>query len=70
MTNRGSTAKAILLIFLLCTVADFVLGYIHGRSIPAGVISIAGGLLGTGCYLLLFWWSQRKDDDESDASRP
>jgi O-antigen/teichoic acid export membrane protein len=68
MTNRGSTAKAILLIFFLCTVSDFVWGYIHGRSIPAGVISIFGGLFGTACYLLLFWWSQ-KDEDKPDASR-
>jgi hypothetical protein len=38
----------------VCAVFDFVLGYIHERSVPAGVISAVGGLFGTAFYLLIF----------------
>jgi len=67
MTNRGSIASVIVLIFSFCAVGDFFLGYLHERSIPAGVVSVVGGLFGTACYLLLLWpW---KGKDESDATR-
>lgn len=67
MTNRQISAKAIFLIFVLCAVCDFVWGYVHERSIPAGVLSVIGGLFGTAFYLLVTYpW---KDDTKSDDSR-
>jgi ribosomal protein L40E len=53
---RTITAKAIVLVFSLCAVADFIFGYIHERSVPAGVISVVGGLFGTAFYLLVLKW--------------
>ena len=47
-------AKGILLIFLLCGVADFVWGYVHERSILTGVVWVVLGVFGTAGYLLLF----------------
>jgi len=49
-----SAAKGILLFFLLCGVADFVWGYVHGRSIVTGVIWVVLGVFGTAGYWLLF----------------
>jgi hypothetical protein len=45
-----------------------VLGYIHERTIPAGVISVVGGLLSTAYYLLMWKWAS-KDDGGSDLFR-
>jgi hypothetical protein len=53
------SGKAILLFFTLCAVADFVWGYVHERSVPAGVISVVGGLFGTAFYFLVFSWAWR-----------
>ncbi len=50
MGGRAVTAKAILLIFALCAVFDFVWGYFHGHSILAGVVFAVLGLLGTALY--------------------
>jgi hypothetical protein len=40
-------AKGILIIFVLCGVADFIWGYVHGRSVLAGVVWVVLGVLGT-----------------------
>jgi len=48
-----NAAKGILLVFLLCGVADFVWGYVHGRSIVTGVIWVVLGVFGTAGYWLL-----------------
>ena len=61
MTNRVSP-KVIVLIFLLCALFDFVWGYVHERSVSAGVISIVLGLFGTAFYALVFL--PREDKDE------
>jgi len=54
-------AKSILIIFLLCGVADFVWGYSHGRSILTGVVWMVLGVFGTAGYLLLFrGWNGRQ----------
>jgi hypothetical protein len=45
-----NAAKSMLLAFLLCGVADFVWGYIHGRSIVTGVIWVVLGMFGTAGY--------------------
>ena len=67
MTNHPTSTKTIVLIFVLCAVGDFVWGYVHERSIPAGVFSVIGGLFGTAFYLLVTYpW---KDDTKTDASR-
>jgi hypothetical protein len=47
-------AKGILIIFVLCGVADFTRGYVHGRSALAGVVWVVLGVLGTAGYLLVF----------------
>src|ERR1019366_2613600 len=47
MDNR---VKDIVLLFSLFVASDFVLGYIRERSIPAGVISVVGGLFSTAFY--------------------
>jgi hypothetical protein len=66
-TAKDQRLKTILLLFSLFVVSDFVLGYIKERSIPAGVISIFGGLFSTAFYLLLFWWGSRKDKGDSGS---
>jgi len=66
MNNRSSTAKGILLIFSLCAVFDFLLGYFRGRSFPAGVISVVGGLFSTALFVFFFMCG-RKDKDETDG---
>jgi hypothetical protein len=53
MINHGRTAGVIVLIFSLCAVADFILGYFRERTISAGVISVVGGLFGTAFFLLI-----------------
>jgi hypothetical protein len=66
MNNRISTAKGVLLLFALCAVFDFLWGYFRGRSLPAGVISVVGGLFSTALFALLFmWW--RKSEHNSDG---
>lgn len=69
LPSTRSTTKAILFIFSLCTVSDFVLGYIHERSIPAGVISVVGGLFGTIFYLFLWKWMWKDNDDTNSLPR-
>jgi len=49
------TGAGILFVFLLCAVFDFVRGDIGGHSVPAGLITVVGGIFGTAFYLLLFW---------------
>src|SRR5438552_9358473 len=56
--------RAMSLLFLLFVLSDFVLGYLRERSIPAGIISIFGGLLSTAFYLLLYWWGTRRDSNK------
>jgi len=47
------STKAILLVFSICTIVDFAFGYIHKRTISAGVISVFGGLFSTDVALLI-----------------
>jgi hypothetical protein len=54
-------------LFSLFVVSDFALGYIRERSIPAGVVSIFGGLFSTAFYLILFWWRSRKGKDDTGS---
>ena len=63
------SGKAILLVFTLCAVADFVWGYIHERSVPAGVISVVGGLFGTAFYFLVFNWAWKAKDRNDSSGR-
>ena len=53
MSNRRNRARGILLVFVLCGACDFVWGYIHERSVLAGVTGIVLGLFGTAWYLFL-----------------
>ena len=53
MSGRIVTASAIVLIFALCAIFDFVGEYHNGRSIPAAVIIPVLGLFGAALYFLL-----------------
>jgi len=64
MTDGRSTLKTVLLVFILCVVADFVWGYIRGRSIPAAITSVFFGVFGTAFYFFLFF-RPKKDKEES-----
>jgi len=62
------------IIFLGCAVIDFIWGFIGERSVPAGVISVVGGLLGTASYLLLDNWitlllTGSQDNENSSLSQ-
>jgi len=48
-----TSARVILAAFLGCVLIDFIWGYIHERSVVAGVIAIVLGLFGTAWYLLV-----------------
>jgi hypothetical protein len=50
---KSTPAKAILAIFLGCAAIDFIWGYMHERSVVAGVIAIGLGLFGTAWYVFL-----------------
>lgn len=62
--------KSVLLLFGLFLVSDFIWGYVRERSIPAGIISIAGGLFSTAFYLLLFWFRSGGNTDKPNADGP
>ncbi|MGB8885459.1 MAG: hypothetical protein WCC87_01985 [Candidatus Korobacteraceae bacterium] len=47
--------KAVLIVFLVCAAADFVLGYVHGHSIGAAITSAILGLAGTATYLWMIF---------------
>jgi hypothetical protein len=49
---KTTSAKAILAIFR-CAAIDFIWGYIHERSVVAGVVAIVLGLFGTAWYVFL-----------------
>ena len=51
--SKTTSAKAILAIFLGCAAIDFIWGYIHERSVVAGVVAIVLGLFGTAWYVFL-----------------
>ena len=52
--TKSTSAKAILAIFVGCAAIDFIWGYIHERSLIAGVVAIVLGLFGTAWYAFLF----------------
>ena len=49
----AARSKAILLVFSLCAIVDFVWSYVRERSIAEGVTSAALGLFGTAWYVFL-----------------
>jgi hypothetical protein len=55
------TWKTIVLVFVLCAFADFFLGYVRGRSIGGGVVSLFLALFGTAVCVFLFF-GPGKDD--------
>lgn len=64
MSSRTVTATAIVLIFSLCAVFDFVREHNNGHSVPAEVICLVLGLFGAALYCLLAA-VPRKDAGES-----
>jgi hypothetical protein len=55
-------AGSIALIFALCAIVDFILGYIRGRTMSAGAISVVLGLFGTTFYWFLIRGSKDRDE--------
>jgi hypothetical protein len=56
-----NAVKGILVLFVLCGVADFVWGYVHGRSVLFGVVWVVLGIFGTAGYMFLFrGWKSRQ----------
>lgn len=53
MRNNRRSAKIILLGVLVCAICDFMRGYIHARSLVAGVIGVIFGLFSTAWILFL-----------------
>jgi hypothetical protein len=62
MANRRMTGKSVALFFLLCTLADFILGYIRGRTLPAAIGHVFFGLLSTFAFLAIWWLMGRNHD--------
>jgi len=60
MSRRTVTTKAIVLIFALCALCDFVWGYIHKRSVLAGVVWVVLGLPATALLGFLFGAVRKK----------
>jgi membrane associated rhomboid family serine protease len=54
MATKTISPKAVVLIFLLCAVADFLWGYFNGHTFGAAVTAAILGLCGTAFYLVLF----------------
>ena len=65
MRSRNS-AKAIVFIFSLGALADFVLSYSERRSIAEAVISAILGLFGTAWYAFLFLSSENEKSSIDD----
>jgi hypothetical protein len=64
VARRSITGKSIAWFFLLCTLFDFVLGYIRRRTFPAAFGHVLFGLLSTFAFLL--WWWIRDNDDQGE----
>ena len=67
MSKGSVSAKTILFIFLFCAIADFAWGYVRGRSIPVGVITVVFGLAGTAFYSYLLSVIHGRTDEKSDT---
>jgi hypothetical protein len=68
VAKRSITGKSIAWFFLLCTLFDFVFGYIRGRTLPAAIGHVLFGLLSTFAFLL--WWLIRNNEARVSARRP
>jgi hypothetical protein len=63
------SGKGILLVFFVCALADFVIGYFNGRSIGYGIGRAIVGLGGTAILLWLFGlFGSSNTRDKSDAT--
>jgi len=62
MAKRAITAKSLGVLFLLCTLADFIWGYVSGRTLSAAIGRVFLGLLSTLVVLVIAWWSSRNDE--------
>jgi hypothetical protein len=68
VTHCGQAGTIILLIFSVGALVDFVLGYIHERTISAGIVTAVFGLLGTAFYLHITQpWKSKDKPDDSDG---
>jgi hypothetical protein len=64
VARRSITGKSIARFFFLCTLFDFVFGYIRSRTLPAAIGHVLFGLLSTFTFLL--WWWIRNNNDQAE----
>jgi fructose-specific phosphotransferase system IIC component len=62
MAKRSISGKAVVGFFLACTLADFILGYIRGRTMAAVVTHVLLGVLSTIVFFLIWWFSVGEDE--------
>ncbi|MFZ0283962.1 MAG: hypothetical protein WAL32_01920 [Terriglobales bacterium] len=62
MAKRSMTGKSVAWFFLLCTLADLILGYIRDRTLSAAIGHVLFGLLSTFVFLAIWWVMARSDD--------
>ena len=65
VARRSFTGKSIAWFFLLCTLFDFVFGYIRGRTLPAAIGHVIFGLLSTFAFLAV-WWVMARNNDQGE----
>jgi hypothetical protein len=66
MSGRTVTATAIVLIFSLCAIFDFVREHHNGHSVPADVILLVLGLFGAALYRLLAGVPRKEAGESAD----
>ena len=59
--------KGVLLIFSLCALFDFVLGYFRGHSISTAVTSVVLGLLSTAIFFFFYRLSPDSQENKSQS---
>ncbi len=71
MKTRSPRWKAILLLFSLCAVADFVIGYMNGRSVGYAFGRVFIGLFGTAflAWLLGIFRNDSNDEEEVNSHK-
>lgn len=65
MARRAIGGKSLAVLFLLCTLGDFIWGYVEGRTFSAAMGRVLFGLFST-LVVLLIAWSSRNNDEPGD----
>ena len=68
MAKRAISGGAVVGFFLACTLADFILGYVRGRTMAAAVTHAVLGVFSTIVIFLVWWWFLADKDESGDGS--